>query len=78
MYIDESRLTILSQKYITVNSDYDNIVYAIDRSNKTMWVLDRLTGQSIEVDAENTYKFADEMMSVAEIFLGVRSWEKAV
>ena len=63
-------LTIEKKRHIiTIQSDYPEIVYAIDRRNKVMWVINRQTGAQLEIDGDNVYKFADEMMSVADIFL---------
>jgi hypothetical protein len=34
-----------------------------------MWVINRQTGAQIEIDGGNVYSFADEIMSVAEVYL---------
>jgi hypothetical protein len=71
-------MTIEEQRHIiTVQSDYPEIAYAIDRHNNTLWIINRQTGAQLEVSGENVYKFADEMLSVAELHLGVKGLHKA-
>lgn len=54
---------------ITIQSDFQEIAYAVDRRNGVMWIINRQTGAQLEIAGENVYKFADELMSVADIFL---------
>lgn len=71
-------LTIEKKRHvITIQSDYPEIVYAIDRRNKVMWVINRQTGAQLEIAAENVYKFADEMMSVADVYMRHNGLHKA-
>ena len=66
-------LTIEKKRHIiTIQSDYPEIVYAIDRRNKVMWVINRQTGAQLEIAAENVYRFADELMSVADVHMRMR------
>ena len=64
-----------SRHIITVQSDFNEIAYAIDRPNGAVWLINRQTGAQVEMDAENVHKLADELMSVAEIFLGQGQWK---
>lgn len=61
---------------ITIQSDFQEIAYAVDRRNDAMWIINRQTGAQLEISGENVYKFADEMMSVAEVHLGERKMRK--
>lgn len=70
-------MTLEEQRHIiTVQSDFPEIAYAIDRRNNAMWIINRQTGAQLEISGENVYKFADEMMSVAEVHLGERKMRK--
>jgi hypothetical protein len=54
---------------LIVQSEAPEIVYVIDPKNDVLWVINKDTGAQLEIAAENVYKFADEMMSVADIYL---------
>lgn len=71
MKISHSDLLTIEQSehILTVQSDFPEIAYAIDRRNGVMWVINRQTGAQMEIAQENVYKFADELMSVAEVYL---------
>ena len=58
-----------SRGLIIVQSDFSEIAYAVDKYDKVMWLINRQTGAQLEISAENAHKLADEIMSVAEIFL---------
>jgi len=53
---------------ITIQSDFPEIAYAIEKDS--LWIINRQTGAQLEVSRENVYKFADEIMSVAEVYMG--------
>jgi frataxin-like iron-binding protein CyaY len=61
---------------ISIQSNFPEIVYVIDKANKEMWVVNRQTGAQLEIRKENVYKFADELMSVAEVYLGQEGLRK--
>lgn len=71
MKISHNDLLTLEQSrhILTVQSDFPEIAYAIDRPNNTLWFINRQTGAQVEIDGANVYKLADELMSVAEIYL---------
>jgi hypothetical protein len=71
MYIPQEQLLAIEQKHnvITVQSDFPEIIYGIDRMNGEMWIINRQTGAQMEIAAENAHKLADEIMSVAEVYL---------
>lgn len=77
MKITDMMLTEIEQskKVIIVQSEFPDTVYAIDRRNDTMWIIDRRTGAQFQIAGENTYKFADEMMSVADLYMKRRTIE---
>ena len=79
MKISDIQLTLIEQRTgaLIVQSDYPEIAYAIDRRNNVMWVINRRTGAQLEIAAENVHKFADEMMSVTDIYLKERWPRKA-
>jgi len=56
-----------SNNVITVQSDFPEIVYAIGHG--AIWIINRQTGQELQIAQENVYAFADELMSVAEVHL---------
>lgn len=62
---------------ITIQSDYPEIVYAVDRRNDAMWIINRQTGAQLEISGENVYKFADELMSVADVYMRRNGLHKA-
>ena len=78
MKITSEALTKLEteRNLLTVQSHFDEIAYVVDRRNKAMWVVNRQTGAQLEVSAENVHMFADEVMSVADVHLRKRTWEK--
>jgi len=57
---------------LIVQSEAPEIVYAIDPKNDALWVINKDTGAQLEIDGDNVYKFADEMMSVADLYLRMR------
>jgi len=71
MRITESMLTKIEYQkgVLIVQSEAPEIVYAIDPKNDVLWVINKDTGAQLEISAENVYKFTDEMMSVADIYL---------
>ena len=71
MKIQDIELTRIEQEkgVLIIQSDFREIAYAIDKRRGVMWVINRQTGAQLEIDGDNVYKFADEMMSVADIFL---------
>ena len=71
MRITESMLTKIEYQkgVLIVQSEAPEIVYAIDPKNDVLWVINKDTGAQLEIVAENVYKFADELMSVADIYL---------
>lgn len=71
MKITDMKLTEIEQKrnVLLIQSTYPDIAYAIDRFNKVMWVINRRTGEQMEIDVENVYAFAFEMMDIADLFL---------
>ena len=71
MYIPQEQLLAIEQKrnIITVQSDFPEIIYGIDRMNGEMWIINRQTGAQMEIAAENAHKLADEIMSVTEVYL---------
>jgi len=75
MRITESMLTKIEYQkgVLIVQSEAPEIVYAIDPKNDVLWVINKDTGAQLEIAAENAYKFADEIMSVADIYLKRRS-----
>ncbi len=68
MKVTNADLLKLEQKYLVIQSDFENIVYALDQVNDVRWILDRDTGQSIEVAGENVIAFAHEFMDVCELY----------
>jgi hypothetical protein len=70
MKISHTQLTTLDLRGIkTVQSSFNNIAYAIDKRNGSMWIIDRNTGAQIEVSQENIHAWAMEIMDIADIFL---------
>lgn len=70
MKITDKHLTTLDARGLkTVSSDYKNIAYAVDRWNKEIWIIDRLTGAQLEISHENLYAFAHELMDIADLHL---------
>ena len=71
MKIQDIELTRIEQEkgVLIVQSDFREIAYAIDKRRGVMWVINRQTGAQLEIDGDNVYKFADEMMSVADVYL---------
>jgi hypothetical protein len=63
---------------ITIQSDFPEIVYVIDRRNNEMWLINRQTGAQLEIDGGNVYKLTDEMQSVAEVYLQGQGLRKVV
>ena len=53
---------------ITIQSSFPEIAYAIEKDS--LWIINRQTGAQLEVSAENVCKFAEEIMSVAEGYMG--------
>lgn len=77
MKIEDTQLTALEDKgYIVIQSDFPEIAYAVDQRRRVMWSINRQTGHQQEISAENVHKYADELMSVSEIYLGVQPMEK--
>lgn len=77
MKITNVQLTRLEAEkgIICVQSSFTDTVYAIDRRNSAMWLIDRRTGAQIEIDGANAHAFADEQKSVADLYLPQRkSW----
>jgi len=72
MKINLSDLQRIEEEHnvITIQSDYPEIAYAVDKPNGVIWLINRQTGAQLEVSAENVYAFADELMSVAEVHMG--------
>lgn len=66
--ITDCDLVKLEQKYLVVQSNFKNIVYVINKKNDVCWILDKNTGQSIEVAGENVLPFAYELMDVCELY----------
>jgi hypothetical protein len=64
-----------SKKVLIVESEFEGIVYAVDRRNDTLWIIDRKAGTQLQIAGDNAYKFADEMLSVADIYLKQRNLE---
>ena len=56
-----------SRGLIIVQSDFNEIAYAVDKYDKVMWLINRQTGAQVEMDGTNVHKLADELMSVAEV-----------
>jgi len=71
MKIQDIELTRIEQEkgVLIIQSDFHEIAYAIDKRRGVMWVINRQTGAQLEIDGDNVYKFADEMMSVADVYL---------
>jgi hypothetical protein len=68
---DNDLLTIETKlNILTVQSKFWGIVYAVDKPNNTMWLINRQTGAQVEIDGKNVCKLAEEMNSVAELYLG--------
>ena len=80
MYISHDDLMRIEEQrhVLTVQSDFPEIAYAIDRPNNVIWVINRQTGAQMEISQENVYAFADELMSVAELHLGQTGLKKAI
>lgn len=78
MKISQNDLLALEEKrkLPVVQSDFPEIAWVPDRSNDVLWLINRQTGAQVEIAAENVYKFMDEGMSVAEIFLGIQPVRK--
>ena len=74
MVIQDIELTRIEQEkgVLIIQSDFHEIAYAIDKRRGVMWVINRQTGAQLEIAGENVYKFADEMMSVADVYLRIR------
>lgn len=62
-------LTLEDRGLLIIQSDFPEIAYAVDKRNNAMWLINRQTGAQVEIDNANVYKLADELMSVAEIYL---------
>lgn len=79
MVIEDIELTRIEREkgVLIVQSDFREIVYAIDKRRGVMWVINRQTGAQVEIAAENVYKFADEMMSVADVYMRRNGLHKA-
>lgn len=79
MLITESMLTKIEYQkgVLIVQSEAPEIVYAIDPKNDALWVINKDTGAQLEIAAENVYKFADEMMSVADVYMRRNGLHKA-
>jgi frataxin-like iron-binding protein CyaY len=74
---DNALLTAETQlNVISVQSNFPEIVYVIDKANKEMWVVNRQTGAQLEIKKENVCKFVNELMSVAEVYLGQEGLRK--
>lgn len=80
MKINDIQLTRIEQQkgILIVQSDFPEIAYAIDRRNNVMWVINRQTGAQLEIDGDNVYKFADEIMSVADIYIRHKGLFRAI
>lgn len=77
MKIKHNDLPTLEERgLVVIQSDFSEIAYAVDRRNGVMWLINRQTGAQLEIAAENVHKFADELMSVAEMLLGVQMMRK--
>lgn len=63
LYIEDKR------KVITIQSEFPEIAYAVDKKNNVIWMINRQTGAQIEMAAENVYKLAFEMMDVTDLYL---------
>jgi hypothetical protein len=71
MRISENDLLALEGKgIIVIQSDFKYMVYAIDSKHKVLWLMNRKTGAQIEIAKENVFKFADELLNVAEVYFG--------
>lgn len=68
MRLTDYDLARLEQKYMLVQSNFENIVYVLDQINNVRWILDTETGQSIEVAGENVQAFAYEFLDVCELY----------
>lgn len=68
MKLTDYDLTKLEQKYMLIQSNFENIVYVLDQVNNVRWILDTETGQSIEVAGENVQAFVYEFMDVCELY----------
>lgn len=69
--IDEIRLTRLEQQksVVVVESGFKDIVYAVDRKNQAMYVINKKTGHELEISAENVYAFCHELMDINNIYI---------
>jgi len=74
MKIQDIELTRIEQEkgVLIVQSDFREIAYAIDKRRGVMWIINRQTGAQLEIAAENVYRFADELMSVADVHMRMR------
>jgi hypothetical protein len=72
--ITECNLVTLEEKgVLPVASTFTDMVYAVDKQNGVIWLVDRRTGAQIEIAAENVAMFANELMDVADIYVPVRN-----
>ena len=77
MKLSHNDLLTIEERHnvITIQSDYPEIAYAIGHGS--MWIINRRTGQELEIAAENIHPFADEMLSVADLYLPQnKMWRK--
>ena len=79
MKIEDVELTRIEQEKgeLIIQSDFREIAYAIDKRRGVMWIINRQTGAQLEIDGDNVYKFADEMMSVADVYMRRNGLHKA-
>jgi hypothetical protein len=70
MKITDLQLTQIEQKGILpIQSSLRDTVYAIDKRNGVLWLIDRRTGAQIGIAVENVHALADELISVVEVHM---------
>jgi hypothetical protein len=75
MKITDMMLTQIEEqkKVLLIQSSFPDLVYAVDKKNKGLWLLNRRTGAEIEIDVANVYKFAFELMDVVDIHIPIKT-----
>lgn len=64
MRIEEERKVLMVQ-----SESFPEIVYAADRNNNVVWVINRRTGKELEIAVENVDAFIDELVEVVDVHL---------